>query len=415
MNLWPTIVIYTITNYSNYCMSYSIVVGLNPALQKRFILSTNTPSLIPNNVHRASSIQVGVGGKGQDVVVALKFITNPQCAQKIYLMQFMGGDTSGDVAMSKLRAIQNDTNSIDVEALTIRCQAPLRICTTVVGKNEATELIEPSDEILASEIKSMDLTLHRLLYDTKKSVQGLCFMGSMPPGCPIDYYAQIFDNVIHAHMMSRTSNHSRSGDTLKCFIDSIHGLFPILERVMESKYHSECMLKINYGEFRKLANSPNLLDAEEASIHEIDDLIKSISSSHIVFHHAVRYLALTNGKHPAYFVNMNPDGKRQYFRLNVRDMDKEGKVIFPIGAGDAVSAGSFAKWCNHPLTEDLENFYRSVDHDSETCDALNAFHFGLACGSASCLQVENSVLDVNDVIRIMAQISVQKVDLDHSL
>lgn len=392
-------------------MSYSIVVGLNPALQKRFILSQNTPCLIPNNVHRASSLQIGVGGKGQDVAVALKFIINHESEQKIYLMQFMGGDASGDVAMSKMRAIQHDTKCIDVETMTTRCQAPLRICTTVIGNNEATELIEPSDEILMSEIDFMNQNLIQLLNDTANGwLQGLCFMGSMPPGCPLDYYAQICGEV--AHKLNQRKNmlqESSSGHSLKCLIDSVTGLQPIFERFSEFKCKYECMLKINYGEFRKLANRPNVLDAEEASIQELDQLIKSMSSMCDAFGRVVQYLALTNGKHPAYFVDMNQEGRRKYYRLDVVDMYQEGIDIFPIGAGDAVSAGVFAKWCNM----DIPQLF--MESDLSTCDALNAFRFGLACGSASCLKVENSVLDMNDVIRILPRITVQKVDFDYSI
>jgi hypothetical protein len=50
--------------------SGSIIVGLNGALQKRFLLSPQT-SLVPGNVHRATTIQTGVGGKGQDVAISL--------------------------------------------------------------------------------------------------------------------------------------------------------------------------------------------------------------------------------------------------------------------------------------------------------------------------------------------------------
>lgn len=51
--------------------SPTVIVGLNGALQKRFVLGD--ASLIPGNVHRATSIQSGVGGKGQDVAIALSY------------------------------------------------------------------------------------------------------------------------------------------------------------------------------------------------------------------------------------------------------------------------------------------------------------------------------------------------------
>ena len=54
----------------------TIVIGLNPALQRRFVLSSKTPFLTPGNVHRASEIQEGIGGKGQDVYVALHCLSS---------------------------------------------------------------------------------------------------------------------------------------------------------------------------------------------------------------------------------------------------------------------------------------------------------------------------------------------------
>ena len=50
--------------------SSTIVIGLNGALQKRFVLPPET-SLVPGNVHRAIDVQTGVGGKGQDVAITL--------------------------------------------------------------------------------------------------------------------------------------------------------------------------------------------------------------------------------------------------------------------------------------------------------------------------------------------------------
>ena len=46
--------------------AYTVVIGLNPALQKRFLLARSNPNLVPGSVHRAHSIQQGIGGKGQD-------------------------------------------------------------------------------------------------------------------------------------------------------------------------------------------------------------------------------------------------------------------------------------------------------------------------------------------------------------
>jgi fructose-1-phosphate kinase PfkB-like protein len=64
---------------------------------------------------------------------------------------------------------------------------------------------------------------------------------------------------------------------------------------------------------------------------------------------------------------------------------------FPIGAGDAVSAGILASWMH---------FKRSLLRLHEEA---SVFSFGLACGSASCLQPENSVFDVKDAIQLFSR------------
>ena len=106
--------------------------------------------------------------------------------------------------------------------------------------------------------------------------------------------------------------------------------------------------------------------------------------------------------------------------------------LYPIGVGDSVAAGTLAAWkC---LSDDNENNKCLPDAiaqvlnqrkdgiattDSNTAAAtdqqlgplttttsnvlLTAFAFGLACGSASCLQEENSVLEVEDAIALFQQ------------
>jgi hypothetical protein len=68
--------------------STTIVVGLNAALQKRFILPNDASILIPGNVHRAKEVQIGVGGKGQDVAISLNCLNYLPAG--LQLAQFVG-------------------------------------------------------------------------------------------------------------------------------------------------------------------------------------------------------------------------------------------------------------------------------------------------------------------------------------
>lgn len=383
-------------------MSYSIIVGLNPALQKRFILSQSTPSLIPNNVHRASAVHTGVGGKGQDVAITMHGICRDTISQSIYLMQFMGEDTSGDIAMFKLKSNLSNNTIVDVDMLTVRCSAPLRTCTTIIGENGATELVEPTGLIQNSEIETMQMKLNELLMKDEmgSSFRGLCIMGSMPPGCPPNYYAQICEQI--SQKIGRKPMNS-----YKCLIDSVVGLEHLVKQMKKSGKLFESMLKINYGELCRLSNIGIMTDAKEASANDVASAIESLFDEYHNIDRVFKYIAVTNGKHHAYFVDM-ANGK-QFFKLEGFDIVSFHGPLYPIGAGDAVAAGTFAVWCNHPLKDDLNSMLNL--NQNSPCDALHAFRFGLACGSASCLQEENSVVDVNDVIKILSQIKIEEVEI----
>ena len=99
-----------------------VVIGLNPALQKRFVLPIDT-DLEPGNVHRCARLDIGVGGKGQDVGVALSCLmqsstkkreeeekvgdeeeTAPcDVSSRVILAQFLGAGAEGDAVSSALR------------------------------------------------------------------------------------------------------------------------------------------------------------------------------------------------------------------------------------------------------------------------------------------------------------------------
>ena len=218
--------------------SYTIVIGLNPALQKRFILSSKTPILTPGNVHRASEMQEGIGGKGQDVYVALyclsMIITNVNTntktlssatatntnangdisvkkpsksnAHQVKLAQFLGKGSEGDTVLSYF--LNRYDQDMDL-SLTIRTKEKLRICTTIINcddrlsfflndesNSSGTELVEPSGTILPQEVEELRSAVKNMMmgsYDDGQPplIRGICIMGSMPPGCPSSLYADL--------------------------------------------------------------------------------------------------------------------------------------------------------------------------------------------------------------------------------
>jgi fructose-1-phosphate kinase PfkB-like protein len=82
----------------------TVIVGLNAALQKRFILPPTT-TLVPGDVHRATEVQTGVGGKGQDVAIALSCLN----FKNLQLAQFIGSGAEGNHFLTCFKTCSEQT------------------------------------------------------------------------------------------------------------------------------------------------------------------------------------------------------------------------------------------------------------------------------------------------------------------
>ncbi len=115
-------------------------------------------------------------------------------------------------------------------------------------------------------------------------------------------------------------------------------------------------------------------------------------------------------------------GSFRTWRLPPVDLSDRG-TLYPIGAGDTVSAGTLAAMqhlrrrrgrrggsggrcvvvppdVGGLLSEKCAEWAIGSEEggDDAGCGMAAAFAFGLACGSASCLQEDNSVFDVDDAV-----------------
>ena len=154
-----------------------LIVGLNPALQRQVIFANG---LTKGSVNRASEVSVGIGGKGQNVLVASNFLDIGD-ETKVDVAQFVGSGAEGDTLIELLRAFYDRMN------LTIRSKMPLRICTTLVDAknyNETTELVEPSGAIEEVEAEEMLATVSSHFGD--KPPIGVALMGSTPLACQMN-------------------------------------------------------------------------------------------------------------------------------------------------------------------------------------------------------------------------------------
>lgn len=347
-----------------------VIVGLNAALQKRFIMPTQ--DLVPGNVHRASTVQTGVGGKGQDVAIAMNCLS-PN-SPDVKLAQFVGQGATGDAVFDLLVETLGES-ALD---LTVRTKQDTRICTSIVAADETTELVEPSGVIEEGEMNNL---MNKLEEETDASA--LCIMGSMPPGCSDDTYAEIY---------SRTA-----GSKTLCLVDSVAGVEPLLKQVAASSESTgPTVFKVNASELCNLAGcKKSSSETGGITLSELTEAIDQFKKKFAPSASALTGLAITDGRHPGYFASFSNNDEVALFKLPIPVLEP-GKPLFPIGAGDAVAGGTLAAWlclvenndstlsdsCLEILKQRFEANSQTIS-DPELNAIVSAFSFGLACGSAS--------------------------------
>jgi fructose-1-phosphate kinase PfkB-like protein len=347
-----------------------IIVGLNGALQKRFVLPSDDV-LIPGNVHRASTVQTGVGGKGQDVAITLNCLSSESDFQ---LAHFIGTGSSGDEVFNLLVG-QLGEESME---LTVRTKSEMRTCTSIVASDETTELVEPSGRILEAEISELMGNLDKKV---KNAAPALCIMGSMPPGCADETYAEIYARA--------------AGPKTLCLVDSVAGVEPLINKMTSMETAGPNVFKVNASELCKLAGyKKSTNEASGVNASELKEAIALFLEKYSA-RKALRGLAITDGRHPGYFVSLGETDFSLY-QLAIPSLDSGG-TIYPIGAGDSVAGGTLAAWLcltdqesgsflSAECLKELENTFKngeSLIPDRDTRALVTAFSFGLACGSAS--------------------------------
>eukprot|EP01038_Epipyxis_sp_PR26KG_P007936 gene7936-10769_t len=368
------------------CMkiTQNLVIGLNPALQ-RIVQFPN--GLNVGNVNRASKVDVCLGGKGQNVVVAANCM---QVLDKPALLQLLGSGNEGDEVLNILN--NNQLISTDFD-LSIRTSAPCRTCITLVDllADDATEVIEPSGHINNDEIKQLMVKINQYYADEK--VNGIAIMGSMPPGCHSSLYADIIKTVCN--------------NDSKVLLDTVSGVMEALQTCTSKDIDFRCFFgvvsvkevdshqgdvghkvaghQINAGELCKLAgleiNNKNSTKASfpvELLYESINKLMKiGDNGSHLKYDKL--YIATTDGPFPATLVSMRSNRKWKIILPSLPFSIKN-----PIGAGDAVAS----------------------ENDIEM---LKSFCWGISCGAASCESSLNSIFELSSVIDIYNRIIIEEL------
>ena len=348
-----------------------LIVGLNPALQRR----VSFESLQKGNVNRASSVGVGIGGKGQNVVVASTYM-NLKPIANVDVSQFIGEGGEGDSLMSLLREIRTR------ESLTVRSKQGLRICTTLIDAscgNETTELVEPSGIISEGEAATM-LQKVKDLYGGD-SARGIAVMGSMPPGLEKHYYGSILDIAAAEGTKVLLDTNVRIPETLSSMVS--RGV--------------DAMVKVNARELTAMmdvtkgvgtggeAESATSLEAVKIASEKLASTVGKAGSFYIGVH---------DGPHTSYLIATAEGRVTEVHSYTIPNLPRP--IVNAIGAGDSVAAGTLLKWTD------------SLTSSTGECPAVDAFRWGLAVGSASCMTSENSVFSLEDAKALYDDIVVER-------
>lgn len=184
----------------------TLILGLNPAWQRLFVVDKFTPG----TVHRLPRAQEYASGKGINCGRVLQHLGgNP------LMMHFLGAGNG--------TRIFDELSANGIQQAPVWIKSPTRVCTTIVCDGDTTELIEPSPMLSDEENNDFIQTLNNFWPTT----QCVALCGSFPQSFNVDLI------------------NSLDFTGKRIFVDAINNIDTWLEKGVE-------LLKINNMEYGKL-------------------------------------------------------------------------------------------------------------------------------------------------------------------
>lgn len=267
------------------------------------------------------------------------------------VISLIGGKvtSTGFVAGMQGRAIIDCLSSQNIPHDFVTAEGESRLCLTILDPNsqeDQTELLE-AGPVISSELFA---AIKLKVADLAKHSSIVVLSGSLPRGCPADTYRQLVSIVQENGAKAVLDS---SGDAL-------------VEGVKAMPY----LIKPNEHEIGKLLGHTPTSEAE--TISAVRELMKRGIHAVVVSLGSKGALAGWDGK---------------LYRVTPPTIE----AINPVGSGDAMVAG---------LVTALER--------GET--ALTALQLGAACGTANALQLRAGIVDVDDLNRLLDQVSVELIN-----
>jgi len=347
----------------------NIVFGLNPALQRTLTLSSR---LTPGAVNRGAKVELGIGGKGQDVFIAAKSME----AELPVLAQFLGKGAEGDQLAGLLQELAGAEGGKELEELTVRSSARLRNAITLLNpeSDDTTEIVEPSGTVSEEELEEMRAALTLRFGGGKgRGSPGIAVMGSMPPGCPALLYAELVKLC--------------SDEQSAVLLDVVSNVVPLLSALQG--HVGRVVLKVNARELMGVVGMKTQGGSEssQSSGEHVAAAAAALAAQLPALSPAtVTFVACTDGPFSAHLLRLSrgEDGRATVGSHTTFTLPPlPGPLVNPIGAGDAVASGTIMALSNKVAIP-------SSGSGSASVTAEDAFRWGLACGTASCLSPSNS-------------------------
>lgn len=314
-----------------------ICVSANPAIDRRL----QVESIAVGEVNRAVSVRPFPGGKAAHVAMVAKALE-----QEVTWVGFLGGATGEEC--------ENGLLALGIPLTVVRTRASTRANLELIDREgTVTEVLEPGGGVTDGEVERL-LSACRDLF--AESVEGsqVALSGSLPPGAPTDFYAEL---TRLAHVYGCRVLLDTSGEALRQAIAAAPDLV-----------------------------KPNRAEATWFCGREVNNIEAVIEVTHEMIHAGARSVAVSLGAEGIAWERAG-DATRLISRA------PSIQVRSTVACGDAALAG-FA-----------------VAHARGLSDA-DALCLAVACGTANCLAEAPGQVDPVAVDRIFAQVSAEPLQTD---
>jgi len=170
-----------------------LCLNLNAAIDKTIVVS----SFEINKIHRPESVLALAGGKGCNVARALKTLRETPVV-------------SGWVGGSAGQFIENELHQEGIQTDFVLTDFESRTCTSILDREHQTmtEIYEKGEPVPAEKVEQLREHFRTIIGNYK----AVTFSGSLPPGVPLDFYADLIKIAKAAGVLTFLDS---SGDALR--------------------------------------------------------------------------------------------------------------------------------------------------------------------------------------------------------